>query len=67
MTGLPDFCLLDFRLPSSVLPASVFWTSAFCLLAFRLPSSGLPFSLLPFFSSKKALIFNYFYYLCIII
>ena len=42
----------------------------FRLLSFRLLSSGLPFSpfsLLPFFSSKKALILNYFYYLCIII
>ena len=62
-SGLPDFCLLDFRLPSSVLPPSVFWTSAFCLLDFSSPPS--PSS--PFFSSKKALILNYFYYLCIII
>ena len=45
MTGLPDFCLLSFRLPSSVLPPSVFCPSG-------LPSSVLPpsvFCLLAFF------------------
>ena len=52
-SGLPDFCLPDFW-TSGLLD---FWTSLLPLLP---PSS-------PFFSSKKALILNYFYYLCIII